>query len=281
MAGPAGSSFFVRRFKQKNFPSPYHYHPEYELTLIVEGSGKRYVGTSMQDYSAGDLVLLGSNLPHCWKTGDSPTGNSVSVVVHFKDDFMGGEFLHKPEMSRILQLLQSSHSGLQFTGDITAITNKMEGLVGETDNYRKLIVLLNILHELSAAPACNLLQKPGAYATLSVAERERINRVMTYLLDNFRQQVTLSDAAAKANMATHAFCKYFKRLTRKTFLEAVNDNRIDFAVRQLVYTDKTISQICFESGFNDVSNFHKTFKARMAISPLSYRNKFIRLSTAE
>jgi AraC-like DNA-binding protein len=270
------ASFSVRRFEEPRFSAPYHFHPEYELTLIVAGSGNRYVGTHMGDYGPGDLVLLGANLPHCWKTEEVPLHPSASVVIQFHEQFMGTPFFDKPELASIRQLLQASRYGLQFTGDTSVVKTAMLELAGEQEPFKRLQSLLHILHTLAGTTNHTVLEKRSEYTNLSVTEKERINAVMGYIVDNFQNTIRLSDVAAIANMTPHAFCKYFKRITRKTVVEAVNDYRIDFAARQLVYTGKAVSQIGFDSGFEDVSNFYKTFRRRMKRSPLSYRNAFIK-----
>ncbi|RFM28301.1 AraC family transcriptional regulator [Deminuibacter soli] len=268
------TSFVVRKFKEKAFSAPFHYHPEFELTWIVQGNGKRYVGTHMQNYTAGDLVMLGANVPHCWKTTGSPETDSVSIVVHFRKDFLGAAFFHAPEMNQVLQLLQRSNEGLHFTGNTAYLEQQLKTLLTEKNAAKKLLLLLGLLQLLSAHDSYEVLQQQTLYADLSVTDKERINRVLAYIVAHFQEAVALPDAAALVNMSTHAFCKYFKRITRKTFVEAVNDYRVDFAVKQLVETDKSIAEIGFESGFNDISNFHKTFKSRLSRSPLNYRNTF-------
>ncbi len=268
------SSFLVRKFEEICFAAPYHFHPEYELTLILKGCGKRYVGSHMANYFPDDLILLGPNVPHCWKTENSMADeNSISVVIQFDADFMGPQFFNKPEMKRILQLLNHSKYGIQFTENISQYKNKINGLLNEKSSFRKLVLLLEILHGLANANKI-LLDNQNLYAELSVMEKERMNTVIAYVVENFRENISLRKAAAVANMNPHAFCKYFKKVTRKTFIEAVTGYRINFAMQQLVNTDKPIAQVGFDSGFNDISNFYKTFKDRMMISPLSYRNDF-------
>lgn len=270
------TSFHVREFEEKRFEAPYHFHPEYELTLILNGCGKRYVGTHMADYLPDDLVLLGSNVPHCWKTTNSiPAKNSNSVVVQFTIDFMGHDFFSKPEMKKILQLLNISNYGIRFTGDIKKYKNKMIALLRETGSFKKLMLFLEILNELADTENYILLSKQDLYAALPATEKRRMNAVIAYIVENFREEISLKDAAAITNMTPQSFCKYFKKVNRKTFIEAVTDYRIDFAMQELVNTNKPVAQIGFESGFNDISNFYKTFKDRCRLSPLSYRNGFV------
>jgi AraC-like DNA-binding protein len=271
------NSFIARRFEEHHFSAPYHFHPEYELTLIENGHGKRYVGTHMNDYSPGDLVLLGSNLPHCWKTGPSNAEEkSISIVIQFQKDFLGKDFFMVAEMKRISQLLHKSSSGIQFTGNTAVLQQKMKKVLQERDACKKLFVMLDILHELSVARDYSLLDKQTAYPSHSINEKERIHAAMAYIVENFQNNISLKAVAAATNMTPEAFCKYFKKQSRKTFIEVVNDYRIDFALGQLVNTEKPVAQVGFDSGFNDISNFYKTFKDRTKISPLGYRKSFLK-----
>ena len=274
---PAGNTSFVARtFEETHFSAPYHFHPEYELTLIQQGAGKRYVGTHMNDYTHGDLVLLGSNLPHCWKSGTAAKGEkSISIVLQFQKDFLGEGFFAAPELKRIHQLLNNSNYGMQFTGNTLKVQQKMQQLLKEKEGFKQLLCVLELLHALSTSSKYVLLDKQNAYPALSINEKERIHKAMGYIVENFKTNISLKAAAAVANMTPEAFCKYFKKISRKTFIEVVNDYRIDFAIGQLVNTDKQVVQIGFDSGFNDISNFYKTFKDRTRLSPLNYRKTFV------
>ncbi len=269
------NSFLVREFKEESFSAPYHFHPEYELTLIVNGCGKRYVGTHMADYFKDDLVLLGSNVAHCWKTENAlPGENSNSVVIQFQPDFLGAGFFDTPEMKSIFGLLNKSNYGIQFMGNISWFKNKMITILNEGIGFKKVILLLEILDALAANNNYRLLNTHDLFAQLPLPEKERMNAVTAYIVDNFREKISLGKAAAAANMTPQGFCKYFKKTNRKTFIAAVTDYRIDFARQELVHTNKPVNQICFESGFNDHAHFYKTFKKRLKISPLNYRNGF-------
>jgi AraC-like DNA-binding protein len=270
-------SFLVRSFGEECFSAPYHFHPEYELTFILSGSGKRYIGTNMSDFYPGDFVLAGSNLPHCWKIEQTiqEENSGGSIVVQFRKEFLGNDFFDKPEMTTVLQMLQKSNNGLHFTGNTEGYEKKMLQLYGEQNSFKKIILFLDLLHELSITKSCELLQQQQSQTTFSPAEQQRIHIAIAYIVEHFKNEVSLTGAAAAVNMTPQSFCKYFKKLTRKTFMEAVTDYRIDYAAQQLIHTNHSISQIGFDSGFNDISNFHKTFKARMKLSPLSYRNTFL------
>ena len=269
------NSFLVRRFEEKKFSAPYHVHPEIELTLILSGSGKRYVGSKMNDFYPGDFVLLGCNLPHCWKTESKQKAEkSSSIVIQFQKDFLSEGFFEKPEMGPITQLLKKSDNGIRFTNNGPFYKNKMQELLDEKNNFKRVILLLELLHLLSLSKKYELIEKQKNTVVVT-GEQQRLHLVMAYIVEYFKEEVSLIKAASIANMTPSAFCKYFKKNTRKTFIEAVTDYRVDYAAQQLINTSHSISQISFDSGFNDLSHFHKTFKGRMQLSPLYYRNTFL------
>ncbi len=211
------TSFVIRKFNKKKFSAPYHFHPELELTLILKGQGKRYVGSHTDDYFPGDFVLLGSNLPHCWKTEDGAKDNSVSIVVHFKNDFLGEDFFQKPGMNMALELLNNSNYGLQFTGENTLAKKMITSLLDENDSFKKLIIFLDILHALSVNNNYVVLDKQSSYTNLSHDKRQRINEVIAYIVENFQNTISLTEASSIANMTLHAFCKYFKKINPQNF----------------------------------------------------------------
>ena len=274
-----GQSFLVRRFGNAAFDAPYHFHPEYELTCIVKGTGKRYIGNHMDDFTAGDLVLLGPNLPHCWKLepGKEVQTDASAIVVQFDEGFLGGGFFDKNELKHIKKLFQKSGSGICYNlATRDAVNKSLLALIKEKDSFRLLIGLLEILQRLALSAEFVLLDQNRVVAQRSLVDQERINPVFAYLVENYRGQVSLDAAADVANMTTNAFCKYFKKITRKTFMETIIEYRLNYAIQQLVQTDKPISEISFDSGFGDVSHFYKMFKSKMHLSPLNYRKKFMR-----
>lgn len=272
-------SFLVRRFDQWAFDGPYHFHPEYELTYITKGAGKRYVGSHMEDFITGDLVLLGPNLPHCWKLGQmsGTQADAGAVVIQFNENFLGEDFFNKPELQEIKKLFQRSVNGISFKGVTQSIViDKLNALTNSGNNFDKMIGLLDVLQRLAVSNEFTLLDQNPSIAERKPAEQERINPVFAYLVESFRGQVSLDEAASIANMTPNAFCKYFKKITRKTFMETIIEYRLNYATQQLVQTDKPISEISFDSGFGDVSHFYKMFKVKMNMSPLNYRKKFMR-----
>jgi len=275
----SGHSFLIRTFGKEGFDAPYHFHEEYELTYIVHGHGKRYVGSHMENFSSGDLVLLGASLPHCWKLEADGAGHeeACAIVIQFSGNFLGDDFLNKDELQGIKKLLHESASGICFNG-ATRITidHALMHLPGEKNNFKMLMQLLEILHRLAVSTEYKLLDQHRSIAEQSRAEQERINPVFAYLVENFRGDISLDQASYIAHMTPNAFCKYFKKITRKTFMETVIEYRLNYATQQLEQTDKPISQISFDSGFGDVSHFYKMFKHKMHQSPLNYRKTFMR-----
>ena len=272
----SGHSFLIRKFSKIAFDAPYHFHEEFELTYIVNGKGKRYVGSHMEDFSTGDLVLLGSNLPHCWKL-EAETPDASAIVIQFSANFLGDEFFNKIELQGIKKLFHKSASGIRFNSVTKNIVNRiLRQMTEEKSNFKMLIGLLQILQHLAISNEYTLLDQQRSVAEQSRAEQERINPVFAYLVENFREQVSLNVASGIANMTPNAFCKYFKKITRKTFMETVIEYRLNYATQQLIQTDEPISKISFESGFGDVSHFYKMFKHKMHQSPLNYRRNFMR-----
>ncbi|RZJ38288.1 MAG: AraC family transcriptional regulator [Chryseobacterium sp.] len=266
-------SFVVRKFNEQKFSAPYHYHPEFELTYILEGSGTRFIGNMMQDYEPGDLVLIGPNLPHCWKTVDNAETRSVSIVVHFMEDFMGTEFLSRPELNRIRLLLQKSSAGIIFSNSKEKFRTELIQLYKETDNFLQLLLLLKLLNKLSNSKY-RIADHEHNFTSLPDTDKERINKITAYIVANFQESISLPVIAKQVNLTPQAFCRYFKKMTRKTFVEAVNDYRIDFAVKLLIQSEKPVSEISYGCGFNDIPHFSKMFRRKKGLSPLQYRKNF-------
>ena len=271
-------SFLLRDFGAEAFDAPYHFHPEYELTFIVHGLGKRYVGNHMESFESGDLVLIGPNLPHCWKLEGMAAAdvNAGAIVIQFSHEALGEALLEKPELADVRNLLQQAHFGISFDEEVA---NRLKGsllTLSEKDGFFSLIAFLEILQRLATEKTYHLLNQGQTIAMETLADQQRIGSVFAYLVENFREKVSLDKAASIANMTPSAFCKYFKKITRKTFMETVIDYRLNYATQQLIQTNKPVSEVSFDSGFADVSFFYRTFKKRMKLSPLNYRHHFMK-----
>lgn len=274
ISAPQTASFVIQRFDKKGFEAPFHYHPEYELTYITEGEGRRFVGNNMAGFQNNDIVLIGCNLPHCWKLAKK-NSKAGSIVIQFRSEFLKNDFFKFPEMINIQKLLVRCSGGIEFNGRVKEmVKDNMVSALNEKNDFKKLMILLNILNKLSLTKEFNLLNKNNITAEQSDDNRERISKVFAYIVDHFRNEVSLDKAAQTIGMTPNAFCKYFKKITRKTFMETVIDYRINFATQQLIETDKSIAGICFDCGFRDISHFYKMFTFRKQISPSGYRKQF-------
>jgi len=271
------NSFLLRAFEEEAFSAPYHFHPEFELTLITKGEGRRYIGNHMDRYIPHDMVLVGSNLPHCWKTEPVVKGekNAGSIVIQFREDFLGTDFFHQKEMAHIRALLEKSRSGIVFSDATKQMVIPMiYEMMAAPLHFKKLLLFLELLESLATHQPYHLLNGDQGNLKQSSSDQERINLVLAYIIENFKDKISLDKASSVANMTTNAFCKYFKKITRKTFMDVVIEYRLNYATKQLVYTDKPVSHICFESGFNDIAHFSRMFKQKMKSTPMAYRKHF-------
>lgn len=272
------SSFLLRQFNLPKFDAPFHYHPELELTFIESSKGKRFVGRQVSDFAAGDLVLLGENVPHSWINTEGSkleTDLAKSVVIQFKTDFLGTSFLDIPEMVAIQFLFQKAQSGILIKGKTRdAVADKMS-FATATNSFQKLLQLLDILQIIAISNETELIDPQFSTTTLSPIDTERFQKVYAFIIANYTQDIDLETIAAVAHLTPTAFCRYFKKMTRKTLVEVVTEFRIKHACQLLTSTEKSVSDICFESGFGNISFFNKQFKNALGHSPLAYRKMFM------
>ncbi|WP_294204927.1 AraC family transcriptional regulator [uncultured Chryseobacterium sp.] len=270
-----GSSFTSLKFlTNENIKSHvWHYHPEVELIYVCKGSGKRQIGSNISYFSDGDLVLIGSNLPHCGLTNEN-TNNEYEMVIQFKPDFLGEAIWETPEMQRIVSLLEKSKAGIVFGDDIKKEVGKKILDMHESSSLDRLIRFLGILDELALTQDCRILNAGKYYLQTQVEDNDRINVIFNYVKDHFREQMTLEEIADLANMKVPSFCRYFKKITNKTFTQFVNEYRITHSLKLLAEQPLSITEVCFESGFNNFSYFNKTFKEYVKKSPSQYRKEF-------
>ena len=270
-----GSSFTSLKFQRnENIKSHvWHYHPEVELIFVCKGSGKRQIGSNISYFSDGDLVLIGSNLPHCGLTNEN-TNNDYEMVIQFKPDFLGENIWDTPEMQRISALLEKSKAGIVFNENIKKTVGKKIADMHEMSSLNKLLNFLEILDELATTHDYRILNAGKYYLQTQVEDNERINHIFNYVKDHFKEQITLEEIADLANMKVPSFCRYFKKITNKTFTQFVNEYRITHSLKLLAEQPLSITEVCFESGFNNFSYFNKTFKEYIKKSPSQYRKEF-------
>lgn len=270
-----GNSFSYKRFNadnQNKSDTFWHYHPELELVYVNEGSGKRLVGSHASYYRNGNLIFIGSNLPHCGFT-DTLEKNQRETVVQMLPSFLGDSFFEIPELKNIKKLLQRAQYGIVFHGDAKReIGSKLEALSSVTPVDR-LIGLLKILSMLEQTKNYTLLNADGYILEAKLEDNQRINMIFNFVQNEFQRSITLDEISEKVNMTKPAFCRYFKKITGKTFVDFVNTYRLTHAAKMLHEKQVSILDVCFDSGFNNFSHFNKKFKAFTGRTPTQYRNE--------
>lgn len=268
---PEHSSFVADTFITPYFETPWHYHIEYELVLIIHGKGKRFVGNHVSDYDEGNLTFLGPDLPHLFRKEDAQALGG-SLVIHFNEEFLGKEFRVIPEMQKINLLFQKSRMGLHIYGQTrqTIITKMKEML--ELQGMDRLICLLSILTLLADSTEYELLSSPDIIGQNS-KDNDRLNKVFDYVMTHFKEEILLEEIAEIANMSYSGFCRYFKNRTKKNFSHFVNEIRIGYACKQLMESDTSISTVCYESGYNNMTNFNEQFKKIVKCTPYQFQRQ--------
>ncbi len=269
----AESSFKVKVFEDKEFKAEWHFHPQYELTYIVQSTGIRYVGDSMQPFGPGDLVLVGKNLPHSWKTIDSKSEYVKCIVIQW-DETLLEDWLDKPEFFPLKSMLQKSWRGLFFDRKTAFALEDSLVSIAHQSPFERLITLLNILNHLATQSNMKFVAGPNFGKSLSSKESERINLINDYIKNNIQNQYSLTEISEKISMSKEAFCRFFKKTFDKTFSNYVNEYKITTACKMLIETDLSISEIGYCSGFNNLSFFHNQFKKHKAITPKNYRLQY-------
>jgi AraC-like DNA-binding protein len=270
------NSISILDLNMSSFNGPYHFHPELELTWIRKSSGKRYVGGNVSDYKPDDLVLVGANVPHCWHSmNEAIPDNAQAIVIQFRPTFVGKVFLELPELIKIKSLLEKEIAGVLIKGNTKAkIISKMKQCAA-ADGLNRLLQFIKILDLIANSEEIQPIDHHFSGLTASPAETERFQKVFSYLIENYQQEVSLITVAKIANLTPTAFCRYFKNVTRKTLVKIVTEFRINQACQLLRNSEKPVNEICFECGFGNNSYFNKTFKAITGYTPLHYRNLFL------
>ncbi|HWB24862.1 MAG TPA: AraC family transcriptional regulator [Chitinophagaceae bacterium] len=264
---------------EQYFQSPFHHHPEFELVFIKEGYGQRIIGDKMEFFSAGDMVFLGSNVPHLWRNDDVFYNNfnsslrAKSLVLYFNKDIFSTSFYQQQEAFKINNFFSQAKRGIKIKGKtMEKVAERMEKLVN-TNGFEKVIGTMEILHILSISREIEYIANEVYGNTVVQARPDRLTEVYTYISGNFHQDITLESIARIANLTPPAFCRLFKQQTKKHFIEYLNEIRIANACKYLLQSNLNISEIAFECGYKTISNFNKIFKKITSFSPKEYRVK--------
>lgn len=259
---------------ERAFAFDWHYHPECELTLITAGRGRRVVGDHAADYGPGDLVLVGSNLPHTWAS-QTETCDQRAVVAQFAPEFAGRSFASLPEARPMVRLLETAQHGLALPMDSFADVIRIVRRMPELTPTSRLITLLRVLHDIAGrVDDAEPLASAGYRPRLNDRFQKRIDRVLGHLYERYTEDVPQTELARLAGMNPAAFSRFFKSATGRTVTDYVNELRIGHACRVLIDTDAPILDVCYASGFANVSNFNRRFRERKGITPSAFRKRY-------
>ena len=269
-----GSSILVKKHTEflKKHKASWHFHPELELVYVNKGQGKRHIGNHLSYFNNSQLLLIGPNLPHNGFT-DRLTTNGFETLIQFKEDFLGTQFFETPEMKKIKELIERSKNGILFGVETKLkIGDVIEKLVVEK-GFKKILVFLNILDVLANSEDYTILNV-GEYAfEAELQDSSKLDTIYKYINKNFKEHISLDEISSVAAMTVPAFCRYFKKVTGKTFTRLVNEYRVVHATKLLSESTMNITEIAFECGFNNFSHFNKLFKATTGKNASAYRKE--------
>jgi len=268
----------INAFETFCLNDPFHYHPiEFELTLVLGGQGVRFVGDNIGQFGNCDLVLTGPGVPHSWmynNVDNNGSGHNVQVItMHFNRHIIGEELLNRNEFSHIKNLLALSSRGLSFN-EVTSkvVARKILQLKLELD-FDAFLNILDIFNDLGKANDFQLLCSDNYAFKGKIEEANKFETVFNHIQSNFLSKIKISEVASIISMNDSAFSHYFKKRTQNSFTDFINEMRLNHAAQLILTQQKNIAEICFESGFNNLSNFNRMFKKWSGITPLQFRKK--------
>lgn len=270
-------AFQIMKVNEPYFFPSWHFHPEFEIMLVLEGTGIRFVGDSMERFQPGDLVFYGTNIPHFYRSDkeyyQKDSGLvSKATVVYFKEDFLGDGFWDLPDIAPVKKLFTQSKRGIRFRAKVKGELKKhIQRLDERKDGIDKIIDLLTIIKIMAVTREYDLLSSSAFTKYVEQGDCERMNKVYQFLMDNYMESPSLEEVAEIACMTTTAFCRYFKSHTNKTYTQFLNEIKIGNACKLLIDNSLSISQICFEIGFNNFTHFNNQFKKITAVTPREYQ----------
>lgn len=273
---PLESNSFKAEYQvRKKFNTPWHYHSEYELTLILSSNGVRYVGNHFEDFCENDLVLLGPNLPHCWTTIGPQNVSASAIVIQWKEDFLGKDWINCKEFQILKPLFKLSQEGVRFD-ECIALTLKEKFIeIVNLQPLNKLISLLEILQELSLSTRFQTLCDPDFKYKLNHIDNERLRTVFQFVDIHFSKKVTLKELSETVYMTEESFSRFFSKVMNKPFFFFLNEYRINMACNLLLETDRPVSDICYEVGYESFPFFYRQFKKFKNCTPQKFRKHYL------
>ena len=282
----AKETFIFKDLVGPHFNPIWHFHPEFQISYIAEGEGTRFVGDHVHNFTVGDLVMTGPNLPHLWRSYDpyfepDSTLQTRGLVIYFDNDLFSKTLLEHEEFYAINKLVENSNRGIEFYGDTPAKIYELLMQISQERGFKRILKLLEILDILAHTNDYSLLTSPSYVNSFKGGDSVKMSMVYDYVMSNFRDKIALDEVAEMLNMTTSSFCRYFKPRANKTFTRFVNEIRIGHARKLLLEDNFNISQISYECGFNALSNFNRQFKTITGLSPHEYRQMFFNIQSNE
>lgn len=269
-------SFRAYAYEKPEFDTPWHYHPEFELTYITKGRGIRYVGNGFEYFEENDLVLLGPNLPHCWKNTGKQKGKSGAIVIHWDNNLLGN---NNREFNSIVELFSRAQHGIKYLPAISInIKDRLLQML-KLPPFERLITLLSILNDLAKNGKGQALSTIAVDASTRNYDHQRINSVYQFVRNNYQQKVTLAQIASEVHMSEEAFSRFFSKMMNRPFFTFLNEYRINAACQLLIETDRPVSDVAMASGFETLPFFYRQFGKFKKLSPKKYRDNFLNLKS--
>lgn len=279
---PSSQIFVIRHLVEKHFDPTWHAHSEYQLFVVLEGTGTRFIGDSIKSFRPGELILTGPHVPHVWRSDDiyfhaGSTLTTKGIVIYLNENFLGDHILEKEELNSINKLFKKSMRGLEFYGTgKSKVIDMMQELLS-LRGIQSVIHLLQIFELLASTKEYHYVSSKAYDDAIDQYETDRLNQVYQYTFQNFRKKIWIHEIAGLLHMTTTSFSRYFTLKNNKPYSRFLSEIRIKQACKLLTESDESISHICYESGFNTLSNFNKQFKEIMQKSPLQYKKEFMSL----
>lgn len=263
-----------------HFTYPWHFHSEFEIVYILKSSGRRFVADSVEPFAEGEITLLGSNLPHFWKSETHSSeleGMRVNaIVVQFHKDFFRDEINSYPEFHRISELLKRAARGVHFAPQAAEKIGRMMKRLLKLNGLERMLYFIKLMDTMARTEQYRILASKAYQLEEQKELNNRLDKIMHFINTNYQRKITQEEVANKIGMTTASFCRYFKEKTGKGFIFFVNEMRIGYACKLLIENHRSISQICFECGFNNISNFNRIFKRQTGFTPGEYQKQFVR-----
>ena len=273
---------YIRKDVTRNFYQKWHYHDQIELVYILKGHGTRFIGDNISTFSDGDLLLVGDHLPHLWKAEmSSPVKKgsksmSSAIVIQFPGDFGADGLMGISEMTSIKKLIDDSKRGLFFNIPEDHTAKKQIKKMLNLGSFDRMLSMLSLLKELSETNEKELLSSIPFADHYRKHNSKRMNEIYAYILNNFSREIKLKDLATVANMTSSSLCRFFKHSTQKSISNFINEVRIGYACKLLIDDKLSISDVCFNCGYNNLSYFNRQFKKIIGISPSVYQMQISR-----